>query len=154
MHHSLKQIEQFNDRSRHMKMNEIDKKLGEINFSDLGLKGHGSELDRDDLDSGFKETRMFLQLGKIVDSRGNPNPLDTVKTDDGKTVKVSPTQAQMIMRYEQGLSQQGGQKDKFMRMIQMSDGLEKAKEMVDRALSKNKKMKQAVDRGDLDNKEM
>lgn len=138
MHLSLKQIEQFNDRSRHMKMNEIDKKLSEIDFSDLGLKGHGSELDKDDEDEGFKETRMFLQLGKIVDSRGNPNPIKTVKTDDGKTVEVSPNQAQVIMKYEQTLTQQGGQKDKFMRQIQMSDGLEKAKEMADNFLKKRK----------------
>ena len=138
MHHSLKQIEQFNDRSRHMKMNEIDKKLSEIDFSDLGLKGHGRELDKDDEDEGFKETRMFLQLGKIVDSRGNPNPIKTVKTDDGKTVEVSPNQAQVIMKYEQTLTQQGGQKDKFMRQIQMSDGLEKAKEMADNFLKKRK----------------
>lgn len=138
MHHSLKQIEQFNDRSRHMKMNEIDKKLSEIDFSDLGLKGHGSELDKDDEDEGFKKERMFLQLGKIVDSRGNPKPLDSVKTDDGKVVKVTPMQAQVIMKYEQNVPQQGGQKDKFMRMIQSSDGLEKAKEMADNFLKKRK----------------
>lgn len=138
MHHSLKQIEQFNDRSRHMKMNEIDKKLSEIDFSDLGLKGHGRELDKDDEDEGFKQERMFMQLGKIVDSRGNPKPLDSVKTDDGKVVKVTPMQAQVIMKYEQNVPQQGGQKDKFMRMIQMSDGLEKAKEMADNFLKKRK----------------
>jgi hypothetical protein len=121
-----------------MKMNEIDKKLAEINFSDLGLKGHGSELDKDDEDEGFKQERMFIQLGKIVDSRGNPKPLDSVKTDDGKVVKVTPMQAQVIMQYEKNVPQQGGQKDKFMRMIQNSDGLEKAKEMADNFLKKRK----------------
>ena len=42
-----------------MKMNEIDKKLSEIDFSDLGLKGHGSELDRDDFDNEFKEFKSI-----------------------------------------------------------------------------------------------
>ena len=138
MHHSLKQIEQFNDRSRHMKMNEIDKKLSEIDFSGLVLKVHGSELDKEDEDEGIKQERMFMQLDKIVDRRGNPKPLDSLKTDDGKVVKVTPMQAQVIMKYEQNVPQQGGQKDKFMRMIQMSDGLEKAKEMADNFLKKRK----------------
>lgn len=114
-----------------MKMNEIDKKLSEIDFSDLGLKGHGSELDRDDFDNEFKEPRMFLQLGKVVDSRGNPNPLTKVKTDDGKEVDINPMQAKMIMDLERNMSMQGGKKQKFMKMIQMSDGLEKAKAAVD-----------------------
>jgi len=47
-------------------------------------------------------------------------------------------QAQVIMKYEQNVPQQGGQKDEFMRMIQMSDGLEKAKEMADNFLKKRK----------------
>ena len=39
---------------------------------------------------------MFNQLGKILDSRGNPRPLYTVITDDGKKHKVNFQQAKMI----------------------------------------------------------
>ena len=106
-------------------MNEIDKKLSEIDFSDLGLKGHGSELDKDDEDEGFKQERMFMQLGKIVDSRGNPKPLDSVKTDDGKTIMCKSSTAKKIMDMERSITQQGGKKEKFMNMIQKSDGLNK-----------------------------
>ena len=30
------------------------------------------------MDKDFKQEPMFNQLGKILDSQGNPNPLDTV----------------------------------------------------------------------------
>ena len=39
-------------------------------------------------DKEFKQDSMFNQLGKILDSRGNPRPLDNVITDDGKKHKV------------------------------------------------------------------
>ena len=47
-------------------------------------------------DKEFKQDSMFNQLGKILDSRGNPRPLDTVITDDGKKHKVNFQQAKMI----------------------------------------------------------
>ena len=39
------------------------------------------------MDREFKQDSIFNQLGKILDSQGNPRPLDTVITDDGKKFK-------------------------------------------------------------------
>ena len=47
-------------------------------------------------DKEFKQDSIFNQMGKILDSRGNPRPLDTVITDDGKKHKVDFNQAKMI----------------------------------------------------------
>lgn len=78
----------------------------------------------------FKAKRMFDQLGKVIDSRGNPNPLTTVTTDDGDEVQVSAQEAHMIRGLEMRTTQQGGQKEKFMRMIQTTDGLNKVLDMI------------------------
>jgi hypothetical protein len=86
--------------------------------------------DQDDDGEEFKAKRMFDQLGKVIDSRGNPNPLTTVTTDDGDEVEVSPQEAHMIRGLEMRTSQQGGQKEKFMRMIQTTDGLNKVLDMI------------------------
>jgi hypothetical protein len=50
------------------------------------------------MDKEFKQDSVFNQLGKILDSRGNPNPLDTVVTDDGKKFKVNFQQATVLRR--------------------------------------------------------
>lgn len=51
---------------------------------------------KDDEEPEYKERPMYDQLGKILDSRSNPNPVTTVKTDDGKEHKVSVDQARTI----------------------------------------------------------
>lgn len=72
-------------------------KFQQENYDDFNLKNHGSELDNDDEGGpGFSEKPMYDQLGKVLDSRSNPNPIRTVKTDDGKELKVTPDQARMI----------------------------------------------------------
>ena len=44
--------------------------MNESSFDDLGLKGLGSELDRDDeYGQDFKAPRMFQQLAKCADNR-------------------------------------------------------------------------------------
>lgn len=104
--------------------------VNESDFADLGLKGLGSELDRDEEGDDFKQKRMFDQLGKVIDSAGNPNPIKTVKTDDGDEVEVTPGIAKALRYLEQNTSAQGGQKEKVMRMLQTTDGLNKAIDMV------------------------
>lgn len=52
--------------------------------------------DEADLGQDYKQKAMYDQLGKVLDSQGNPNPVDTVTTDDGKTFKVSGDQARVI----------------------------------------------------------
>ena len=51
---------------------------------------------KDDEEPGYSETPMYDQLGKVLDSQGNPKPVDTVKTDDGKMFKVTGDQARVI----------------------------------------------------------
>lgn len=51
---------------------------------------------KDDEEPGYSEVPMYDQLGKVLDSQGNPKPVDTVKTDDGKMFKVSADQARVI----------------------------------------------------------
>lgn len=97
--------------------------MNESSFADLGLKGLGSELDRDDdYGSDFAAPRMFDQLAKAADNiKGGAE----VKTDDGDTIMVKGSTAKMIMDMERSISQQGGKKEKFMKMIQTTDGLKK-----------------------------
>ncbi len=47
-------------------------------------------------DKDFKQDSLFNQLGKVLDSQGNPKPVDTVTTDDNKQFKVTVAQAQML----------------------------------------------------------
>lgn len=81
--------------------------------------------EQDDIDSGegFKGEPMYVQLGKILDSQGNPKPVNTVTTDDGKTFKVSPPQAQMLRMLATTDKIKPMVRDKFTKDIQTSHGL-------------------------------
>lgn len=70
----------------------------DVDTTDLDLDDVGSELDQDDDEEhgGFSQKPMYDQLGKVLDSAGNPKPVDTVTTDDGKTHKVSADQARVL----------------------------------------------------------
>ena len=80
-----------------MKIKDVVK---EGSFDDFGMKDYGRDLDDDekDIGKGFDKDSMFDQLGKILDSRGNPNPIKTVTTDDGEKVEVNPMQAQELRK--------------------------------------------------------
>ena len=80
-----------------MKIKDVVK---EGSFDDFGMKDYGKDLDDDekDMGKGFDKDSMFDQLGKILDSRGNPNPIKTVTTDDGEKVEVNPMQAQELRK--------------------------------------------------------
>jgi len=78
-------------------LNKITEGVLDDENDDYGLGSHGSELDKDDEEGeGYKQAPMYQQLGKVIDSQGNPNPVNTVVTDDGKTLKVSADQARAI----------------------------------------------------------
>lgn len=75
-----------------VKMHEIDD-----DFRDLGIGGPDSaDDDNAGLDPDFKQTPMIVQVGKVLDSRGNPNPVKQVVTDDGKKHNISVQQAMVI----------------------------------------------------------
>ena len=76
-------------------------------------------------DKEFKQDSMFNQLGKILDSRGNPRPLDTVITDDGKKHKVNFQQAKMIRMLLTAPQVKPDLKRQFTKDIQNSEALEK-----------------------------
>lgn len=79
-------------------LNAIVRPVLEDDFDDFELGQHGNELDKDDDGDapGYKQANMYDQLGKVLDSQGNPNPVDTVTTDDGKQFKVNGDQARVI----------------------------------------------------------
>jgi hypothetical protein len=84
-----------------MKLKEMldDVKMHEIDdhFRDLGIGGPDSaDDDNAGLDPDFKQTPMIMQIGKVLDSRGNPNPIKHVTTDDGKKHDISVQQAMVI----------------------------------------------------------
>ena len=76
-------------------------------------------------DKEFKQDSMFNQMGKILDSRGNPRPLDTVITDDGKKHKVDFNQAKMIRMLLTAPQVKPDLKRQFTKDIQNSETLEK-----------------------------
>ena len=76
-------------------------------------------------DKEFKQDSMFNQLGKILDSRGNPRPLDTVITDDGQKHKVNFQQAKMIRMLLTAPQVKPDLKRQFTKDIQNSETLEK-----------------------------
>jgi|TARA_B110000858_G_C17765871_1_gene457034 hypothetical protein len=102
-----------------MKINE----LTEGTFDDFGLKGHGSELDKDNDAPGFKQAAMFDQLGKILDSQNSPKPVKSVKTDDGKEINVTAQQARMLRMFATTDKVKPNVRTRFIQDIQKSSGL-------------------------------
>ena len=76
-------------------------------------------------DKEFKQDSIFNQMGKILDSRGNPRPLDTVITDDGKKHKVDFNQAKMIRMLLTAPQIKPDLKMQFTKDIQQSETLMK-----------------------------
>jgi hypothetical protein len=105
-----------------MKMKDIVK---EGTLDDLGLRGHGSELDNDekDIGKGFEKTSIFDQLGAVLDTRTGDDPITTVQTDDGKELNVSPRQAVNLRRLLTAEGMKPQLKLQFTKDIQMSNNL-------------------------------
>ena len=108
-----------------MKLKDI---LKEDEFDDLGLKGVGSELDMDDDKYDPEKDKFSItdQLGKMLDSRGNPNPKNSVETRDGATVQLTMDQAANLMSLLKRPPVNGAdteEKKQFQRDISKKDGL-------------------------------
>jgi hypothetical protein len=89
-------------------------------LDDLGLRGHGSELDQDEkLGKGYDQDPMFIQLGKVIDSGKD----GTVTTDDGKSHKVSVDQARTIRMLMTTEKVKPMVRTKFQKDMQTSHGL-------------------------------
>lgn len=97
--------------------------LDEIKMDDLNKMMDPA--DRDDYDPDFKEQPMIVQVGKVLDSRGNPNPITTVTTDDGKKHDIDGHQAstiKMLLTTDKVMPQT---KRQFTMDVQKSETLEK-----------------------------
>lgn len=94
-------------------------------LDDLGLRGHGDELDNDekDIGKGFTNDPIFDQLGQILDTRTGDDPISSVKTDDGKELPVSPQQAVNLRRLLTAEGMKPQMKLRFTKDIQMSNNL-------------------------------
>jgi len=94
-------------------------------LDDLGLRGHGDELDNDekDIGKGFTNDPIFDQLGQILDTRTGDDPISSVKTDDGKELPVSPRQAVNLRRLLTAEGMKPQMKLRFTKDIQMSNNL-------------------------------
>ena len=90
------------------------------------------------MDKDFKQDAMFTQLGKILDSQGNPRPLDTVITDDGRKHKVTARQADTLRKLMTSSQVKPMIRAEFTKAIQNSETLSKFLETDDMvALFKN-----------------
>lgn len=108
-----------------MKMKDV---VAEGTLDDLGLRGHGRELDDPEagMKPGFKKVPLSSQLMKILDSHSNPNPIKSVQTDDGKEVPMSANMAKALLALLRG--QIGNMKpmarERLTDKLQQSAGLE------------------------------
>ena len=100
-------------------------KINEGDYDDLKLGNYGSELDLDDEGDGegFTQKSMFEQLGKVIDSAGNPNPVSTVTTDDGKTFPVTVDQAKTLRMFATTDKVKPMVRSQFIKDIQKSETL-------------------------------
>lgn len=90
------------------------------------------------MDKDFKQEPMFNQFGKILDSQGNPRPLDTVTTDDGKKFKVTARQADTLRKLMTSSQIKPMIRSEFTKSLQNSETLSKFLETDDMvALFKN-----------------
>lgn len=79
--------------------------------------------DDDDADTGFSREAMFVQLGRILDSQGNPKPVNSVVTDDGEEHDVSTQQAKVLRMLATTDKVKPDVRSQFIRDIQTTSGL-------------------------------
>ena len=82
-----------------MKANDFIKEIDAVDQDAIdALKKQMDPADDDEagMDKGFKKEPMITQLGKVLDSRGNPNPIKKVVSDSGKKYDITPEKAQTL----------------------------------------------------------
>lgn len=80
--------------------------------------------DDDSADTGFSRESMIIQLGRVLDSQGNPKPVNSVTTDDGDHHDVSPQQAKVLRMIATTDKIKPDLRAQFTRDIQTTSGLE------------------------------
>ena len=95
---------------------------GEIDF--MQRRGDDpADVDDGGIGPGFKNDTIFDQLGKILDSQGNPVERDTVVTDDDEKFKVTVPQAKTLRMMATTDKVKPAVRVQFTKSIQRSDGL-------------------------------
>ena len=82
---------------------------------------HKYPMGETDLDPEFVAKPMTEQLGKVVDSVGNPKPITALYTDDGYQVDITGAEAQTILRSIQYVPTQ--KRLDYLKQLQSSTGL-------------------------------
>jgi len=104
-----------------------------MKIKDVLREGDDWDLDDDpirkpeDDETNFSQEAMQIQLMKIEDSEDHPdikNPIRTVKTDDGKEMRVERPEAIGVLKVLR-MSMPPDTKMKIMKDIQNSEGLAK-----------------------------
>lgn len=89
--------------------------LDDFDFGDPDVDDDGGE--------SYKQAPMYDQLGKVIDSQGNPKPVTTVTTDDGKQHNVSADQARVIRMLMTTDKVKPMVRTQFQKDMQTSNGL-------------------------------
>lgn len=79
--------------------------------------------DDNDADTGYARESMFIQLGRILDSQGNPKPVESVVTDDGDHIEVSPMEAKVLKMMATTDKVKPAIRQEFLNDIQTTKGL-------------------------------
>ena len=91
----------------------------------FAYQGPVGEMDWDD---EFTAPPMYEQLGKVLDSVGNPRPIEWVTTDDGYQVRISAYEAQTILNSVNKVPSK--ERLNYLKKLQNSEGLCKAIELI------------------------
>ena len=67
------------------------------------------DLDIEVLNPDYKQTQMIIQIRKIVDSIGNPNPLHWVRTESGRKCWIAHKHAKTIVKIYDALTSEESQ---------------------------------------------
>ena len=118
----------FSQANRAIKREGVIMRAREFDKDDdfeLMRKGSIDPADIDDggIGPGFKQDTIFDQLGKVLDSQGNPNPRDTIVTDDDKKFKVTVPQAKTLRMMATTDKVKPNVRVEFTKAIQQSEGL-------------------------------
>jgi len=110
-----------------MRAKEFVKETGDFDPGEIDFmqKRDVDPADADDggIGPGFKNDTIFDQLGKILDSQGNPVERDTVVTDDDEKFKVTVPQAKTLRMMATTDKVKPAVRIEFTKAIQRSDGL-------------------------------
>jgi hypothetical protein len=106
-----------------MKIKDLNETLDDKDMQYFEPADFAQDDETDDDHEGYSQKPMYDQLGKVLDSAGNPKPVTNVTTDDGKTHNVSPEQARMLRMIMTTDKVKPMVRTQFQKDLQTSQGL-------------------------------